>query len=78
MQAPNTKSLAAEDMLRVKDIAKFFKVHPSTIYRAIQAKELFAHRVGGKKRGPLRVPQCPRSRRTASPARSVRLTRPKR
>jgi len=44
-------------MLRVKDIAKFFKVHPSTIYRAIQAKELFAHRVGGKKRGPLRVPQ---------------------
>ena len=57
MQAPNAKSLATEDMLLVKDIAKYFKVHPSTIYRAIQAKQLFAHRIGGKKRGPLRVPR---------------------
>lgn len=43
--------------LRVKQIAAFFDVDPSTIYRAIASGELGAYRVGGKTRGPLRVPQ---------------------
>lgn len=46
---------AAAKPLRVKDIAKYFDVHRSTIYRAIEAGELEAERVGGKIRGPLRI-----------------------
>jgi len=57
MQAPPADPLTTENVLKVKEIARFFRVHPSTIYRAIEAKDLLAYRVGGKKRGPLRVPQ---------------------
>jgi excisionase family DNA binding protein len=45
----------ASKPLRVKEIAAFFDVHRSTIYRAIEAGDLRAERVGGKIRGAIRV-----------------------
>lgn len=40
------------DLLSVKDAARFFQVHPSTIRRWVHLKKLPALQVGG---GPIRV-----------------------
>lgn len=56
MQATTAEAAKqAAKPLRVKDIATYFDVHKSTIYRAIEAGELAAERIGGKIRGPLRI-----------------------
>jgi excisionase family DNA binding protein len=56
MQATTAEAAKkAAKPLRVKEIADYFDVDKSTIYRAIERGELAAERVGGKIRGPLRI-----------------------
>lgn len=42
-------------LLRVKVVAALFDVHPSTVYRAIQAGELDVVKIGGSLRVPERA-----------------------
>lgn len=44
-------------MLRVKAVAEMFDVSISTIYRAIEAGQLDAYKIGSGKHGAIRIPE---------------------